>query len=354
MAIGKAGRLVLSLENFAPIERLRLEVIVPGLNVITGDNGTGKTRALLALYFLNEMLALPKVQQTDISVESELKYFMLPRHFPWIVEEREIAYSKLFLDIEKPLIMKLEAFEKDSEKPFGVVELVMELREGSLYFNKILVEREERKHRIPVHVIGPFRTLFSACSCPFKFPKAYVDSLLEFAERLSDKSVEVELKVFPERPKVIFHPNGYYEFVLDGKRFRPSEVASGWAELAYFFAYMGVAKMPPRLIALEEPEAHLYPNNLVNLIEYLISLIKAGYGFLVTTHSPLFNAALTKSIVSNEITYDLIRWYILERGTKGSIVRSCETRECMSEDVLIDSMLMVLSEAIKIDIGRIN
>ena len=355
VARGKRGRFVLNIKNFAPIEKARFEFIVPGINVITGDNGTGKTRAILALYFLNELLKLSNLNKHSMILE--VKHFMIPRHFPWVENERGTDLSKLFLDIEKPVELELEAYERDHERPFARVKVVLSYKDRVYKERKkdheididVKTERRGGKHRIPIHVIGPFRTTFTACSCPFKFPQAYVDSFAEFRERVT---CETRLTAFSDKPKVHFYPNGTFEFEVNGKRLRPPEAASGWTELAYFYAYMEVAKQPPRLIAIEEPEAHLFPQNVVALMRDLMKYVRRGYGFLITTHSPLLSVALSLLMEEENVHGLFLRWYILERGGKGSILKECNVHECLANDVLLNTIIDLMKKYVVMNVGR--
>ncbi len=333
MAKGKSGTLILEVENFVPIKRAKLEVKVPGLTVVTGNNGSGKTRLIAALYFMNTLLSKYsgiRSKGSASAIKREIRYYLIPSHFPWVKARGELDYSRLFLDPSEPLRLSLRYVNRDE-----VGELSLELTSRKEL--TVSIDVSEMFH-IPMHVIGPYRSLLSSCQCPFEFPQMYVDYVTELREGISQMSepLKISLDVFDERPEVIVYENGSVKFVVNGKEFPLPSVASGWAESWALFAYMKIAKAPPRLIALEEPESHLHPSALMSLVRKIVSWVSEGYSFLVTTHSPLFSAIMSLIIVKKEdVGGELVRWYELVKE-EGITLRRVNVTEVGVYDELIE------------------
>lgn len=90
-------------------------------------------------------------------------------------------------------------------------------------------------------------------------------------------------------------------------KFRNAEISlhrasSTVSELAPFFLYLKYVLEPGYILIIEEPEAHLHPENQRILVKYIIKLIRAGVNIIMTTHSEFILEQLSSFIMLSKIT----------------------------------------------------
>ena len=299
----------LEVERLDPIKRLSVEIPVPGLTIITGPNASGKTRTLSALYFANSLLERLGPEPSVLS-ERELKelvYVELPSHFPWLVKDGRLELEEL-----EGASIRLRYWENEA---FFEVENG-NVRAGGVRGGSVL----------PVHAVSPYRSLIPFCTCNLTFPKMYADALAEFRERaLKVGKVAAEMDAFEDVPKVVVEGMKYY-IEARGRKLEVTHVASGWSELAFFYAFTALLGKGERVLMIEEPEVHLHPSSVKRFVEHLIKLVKEkSYGIIVTTHDPMIGITLDVLMrkgleckSNSEGRCEDFRWYFLKRGPEGS------------------------------------
>ena len=73
--------------------------------------------------------------------------------------------------------------------------------------------------------------------------------------------------------------------------------------MAPFILYLKHIIAKPGLLIIEEPEAHLHPNNQTVLAKFLTRLVRCGMKVLITTHSPFIVEQLSNLIQTSAISH---------------------------------------------------
>jgi predicted ATPase len=129
------------------------------------------------------------------------------------------------------------------------------------------------------------------------------------------------------------YPQIYYE--QKGHRFPVQSTSSMVSEIAPIVLFVRHAIQPGDLLIIEEPEAHLHPDNQRLLAQALVKLVRANVHVLATTHSDYFLQQVSnfvmldeKPALRRELEYDEtdflrrreIGVYHFETGPDGSTV----------------------------------
>ena len=86
------------------------------------------------------------------------------------------------------------------------------------------------------------------------------------------------------------------------------------------------------ILFIEEPEAHLHPNNQIELIEIFSELASAGLTLVVSSHSNYVFNKLNNLVLGKKLDYHIYQPIYLEQGKEGSKSRILPIDECGADD----------------------
>lgn len=135
---------------------------------------------------------------------------------------------------------------------------------------------------------------------------------------------------------LVYTPND-----MDAK-FEMTEVSSMVSEISPIVAFLkyilggtitrkGV-RQRKSILFIEEPEAHLHPNNQIKLIEIFAELASAGVNLVISSHSNYIFNKINNMILSKKLDYNIYQAILLEQTDKGSIGRDLVVDELGAVD----------------------
>lgn len=90
-------------------------------------------------------------------------------------------------------------------------------------------------------------------------------------------------------------------------------------------------KVKPVLF-IEEPEAHLHPQNQIALMEVFAKLIQSGVKLVMSSHSNYIFNKLNNLVLGKKLDYNVYQPVILEEKQEGSVSKLVEIDELGAED----------------------
>ncbi len=317
----------IKLENFTVFESLDLEPS-PGINVLIGANGTGKTHLMKVCYSVVES------QNTDEPVYEKLQNIFLPyrrsikrlinRSRPIVNATMELHHGGLTLSWEIEPI-------SEGATSFAPSESFRELTEETLEY--VYIPTKDMLGNAP-----GFRSLYAAREVHFEetyldiLDKAYLPPLRNPAEfvpaRVLDR-LEAELG-----GKVVTHGD---EFFLSGEQgeIEFTLLAEGLRKLGLLWLLIRNGSLKPGAVLFwDEPETNLNPKLYGVVIDVLLELQRLGVQIFMATH----DYVILKELDLQAKKGDKVAFH--------SLFRSEETREivCRSTDNLLHIHPNVISE----------
>jgi len=308
---------VLSVKNFTAFGELRMEC-APGLNVLIGRNGTGKSHLLKLLYAVCAAKRDPSSADTDALARSLTDKLVG-------VFKPEQKIGRLCRDGADKTTISVE-FALDKAVGFG---FSGDMKEVTVTDNK-----DYEKYSWEACFIPPKEMLSSFPG----FSALYTDRKLTIDETYFDlcQALELpELKTVPPEPVgrllSLIEESCGGRFLLMKKRFyykpkhgRMLEVelsAEGYRKLGILHRLMQTGRINPGVsgpLFWDEPEANLNPSLMKDVVTVLVELARAGQQVFVATH----DYVILKWIDLLTQEADQVRYHSLDQSETGAILNS--------------------------------
>lgn len=300
----------LSLRNFTVFKEAGFD-FAPGINVLVGENGTGKTHVLKALY------AVTKV---------------LPDGTPNIITLRGFSSVFGYTRIDGTHLARTTSSRKDVEIAATAGEKTLEfgLWDTSPSWPPSIREDMEA---FPRPLFIPSREILSVFpgfaeanrNRELAFDATYLDladalaltplkgEALARQQPLID-SVEAALGGREEEK------GGEFFVTLDGDRFEAQLVAEGLRKVAQVARLIRNGRIAPGTLLLwDEPEANLNPVLLRKVTALLLNLARAGVQIVLATHDYLLSQTLSLHAEHPREDTPSMRFFGLARGADGAV-----------------------------------
>lgn len=341
----------LHLKNFTAFEKLKME-FCPGINLIIGENATGKTHILKIMY---SILSALKDKSDSWGIQDKITNVFLPEYkkiHRLIKKRKKESLIELFVNEEKlGFSIKIGEFKslgggapgisgdipvklKDfPEKPVYIP--VKEMLANAPGFRSLYKSRE-------VHFEEIYDDILAKAFLPFSKEDKVSQKL-----RKSIKEIEEILGGAVEKKGEEFYlagKSGSLEFTL---------FAEGLRKFALLWLLLKNGSLGENSILFwDEPEANLNPLLIKNLVRILIQIQGMGTQIFIATH----NYAVLKwfHLLSNE--NDRVRYFTLFREGKEKEIscKSFENFTAIDPNAISKAYLDIYNQEIERSIGGLK
>ncbi len=314
------------LESFTAFKHAEIH-FAPGLNVLIGENGTGKTHVLKTLY------AAADVSVTKRSFAEKLNRVFLPHaeHFNRLVK-REVGRTSGSVEVfrqlageELKLKLKINSWEKSHVKatlsghkktwfdhPLNAVFIpVKEMLANAPGFKSLYETRNIHFEEVYADIIT--KALLPSLRGPSDASRKRISTILQKA---IDGKVSVEKEEF-----FLYNKQGNLEFTL---------LAEGFRKLGLLWTLVqNGSLLNGSVLFWDEPEANLNPKLTKTMIEVLIELQRMGVQVFLATHNDLILKWIELQATKEDL--DKMMFHTLFRDSKNNHEISIKSTNIYSE-----------------------
>lgn len=337
------------------IERVRLQgyksiedvevTFKPGLNILIGANGSGKTNFVRCL----DIVLKRNFKQTSNNFQAKVDYrsdsklikssfFFDEQHSkkfptaPPVIEEIFLPHESLTLrsgntEYIKWLNENYRVFDSlfvayGLPKEFNNISTIekTQIFGGTLDSNVYLEVQPSLSEGLHQLLYRLFLSIIDSVDDKkpkLSFPAEFLDNL-SFYSPVKDIRLEENYRVEPiKNGKEILHVR--FEFFVDGK-WRPwTHLSDGTKRLVYIITEVTFAN---NIVLLEEPELGIHPHQLSKLMDFLEAAAEHKQ-IILTTHSP----QVLNSLRTDELDRIIVVRYEKDKGTQMSHLTEEEQRQ---------------------------
>lgn len=340
----------LEIENFTAFRKATLE-FAPGINVFIGENSTGKTHVLKAIYALlrsakwindNESNRLVDRYEQLFYPARKLGNVFQPKHMGWLVR-LPLGQKR------KSLTWYNKKNEEQSDNIWAESNLSLKCGLNSQEEMEIILW-EDASYTNHGRIIGAPHALYipnrEILSIYPGFIGAYNNRESAFDETYYDLCVALnsnplrETKYVPVKHivaplegilggenKVIKKDDHFYIDLPDSGQLEAQLVAEGYRKIAELVYLIRNGSLAPGMVLLwDEPEANLNPKLVDAVVEFLLGLSKAGIQVFITTHDYLFayKFSVKAEYKATDVPIKFFSFY-REEGVDGVQIESGDT-----------------------------
>jgi AAA15 family ATPase/GTPase len=272
----------ISLENFTVFEKMNIDVC-SGINVFIGENGTGKTHLLKALYAFVDWTKGNRFPETQDKREVMQFFKQLSECFS--VTFGAIERNKKQFVISVVTDISNYTFSIDSQK--GCEDVVRKENFSTAFIpaKEMLthsgLEKDYIDRKLPLDI-----TLIDILN------KSGVSTLRNLSEDMGSILKKIENII---GGKVLYENNRYYIAKPNDVKIDFAVEAEGFKKLGLIYRLIETGNIAKDSVLIwDEPESNINPNNIPIIVDVLLELQRNGVQIFLATHS-----------------YDVARWFEL-------------------------------------------
>ncbi len=345
----------LQLKNFTAFKELDIK-FSSGINVIIGENGTGKTHLLKAAYGI-----------------CSFKY--KPYSAIWPTGDLEGGITLTFSHIFRPLDDKIGKLRRTGATENAKLEAIFTLdRQLSFSFHtnsklistKKNVEYDLYSYKpvfIPTKEVLSFMKGFNSLYDKYElaFDQTYKDicSMLELPEMRADKLQKKSKWAMDEIEKIcggkfIFYGGGKVTFKTATTEFSANVIAEGFRKAGMLSRLLETGAIEPGAsgpIFWDEPEANMNPKLMKTLVQILLELSRNGQQIIIATHDYVLLKWL--DLLMNKDEGDHVKFHTLYRDKETNEVKLDSTDDCnlINKNSISDTFAELYDEDVERAIG---
>ena len=267
------------------------------LTIFCGQNNTGKTWTLYALYHFYKSLWIGKTAEDNEKFDLDDFNFAISLELPsFFNAQSEQLRDATFSLINYPGYLKNIVDTLESRKVF----LMPAERSGlHLFFHELRTRRTALLHHASQENIDISKLLSDVINSPYAKPIAdYIDWLNNlpeiqkskagdghsYAERIKRSLVGGTYRVDPRNGTIDFRP---YKTQRDEKPVSLGlHMASSTVKSLFgLWFYLEHQARPGSILMIDEPELNIHPDNQRKIARLLARLVNADIGIVISTHS---------------------------------------------------------------------
>ena len=333
----------IELRNFIVFKDLKVN-FSKGINIIIGENGTGKTQLLKAIY-------------ADIQISKSKNIDDISKYF-----KSANTNSVFFVKQLKPLFLEVKAskISNKSDKQYLMGKLNLNINGNNSLFGsddecsyEISYPSQEIKCTfIPVKdMLTHSKGLVSMADKfkDFPFDKTLVDIIKIAGQWQLKEPPRIALNILPILEnmmdgKVVIENEEFYIKKKNGEMVDFAVEAEGLKKIGLLWQLLMNESITENSVLLwDEPEANINPKFIPNLVEILIELQKNGVQILLTTHDYIFAKYFeVKRSESDEIMY-----YSLYKSNDGIKCENNVSFGDLKNNTIMDTFIQLYKDEVE-------
>ena len=330
------------LKGYKSIKDLEID-FKPGLNIIIGPNGSGKTNFLEFLHYLNfyevpskqpymgdytfkdsekevrivqnqysdvELNELVLIHATNKYLNNELKvesrYKFSNRKIEPVYDLGEDDFVNNYEDLFTSLIIHDNPFKKELASGLKGMINIFEGKDKQTHYH---IDIDSVRRDTYLDTEQAIRNIFD-----YDIEKNKLDIRSEFKQNLQSSTPIKDLKVvdnrinFKEEERGLSFDNLTLAFKVNDRWLLWNELSDGTKRIFYLVSALNAAH---QVVFLEEPELGIHPDQLYKLMDFLKEQSKTKQ-VIITTHSP----EVLSILGNDELDRIVVTRYDAEKGTQ--------------------------------------
>lgn len=313
-----------------------------GINILIGENGTGKTHLLKLLYvFLNTLRK--NANQEEVYFNQVSSVFRASTFQDLVTNNSGKEATINYLYDNTDYSFSIFANETDIER----------LGNDESKFKNIVCKKNEGKKLEPSFVYIPTQEIISTYldfrSIYEKYETKYESTYYDLSCKLQDpfvKEISSLADIHQEIAKIlggnVSVDNGIYSIDYGSSKIAAPLLAEGFKKIALYDILICNGNLTENsILFIDEPEVHLNPRYISHFTDLIVSLARKGVQIFIATHDYLLSHQLSlQSEYSDKIenTPDM-KFFCLEDSLDGLIVHEGTSLSQIEHNPILDEFV---------------